>query len=45
MYTLVGAPGWGSAISEALLDLSGLPYQLEDIDATKPTSESNVWFR
>ncbi len=32
MYTLIGAPGWGSAIAEALLDLSGLPYQVEDID-------------
>lgn len=40
MYTLIGAPGWGSAIAEALLDLSGLPYQVEDIDATKPTTES-----
>jgi GST-like protein len=40
MYTLIGAPGWGSAIAEALLDLSGLPYQVEDIDASKPTSES-----
>jgi GST-like protein len=40
MYTLIGAPGWGSAIAEALLDLSGLPYQVEDIDASKPTTES-----
>jgi GST-like protein len=40
MYTLIGAPGWGSAIAEALLELSGLPYLVEDIDASKPTSES-----
>ena len=40
MYTLIGAPGWGSAIAEALLDLSGLPYQVEDIDPKKPTTES-----
>ena len=40
MYTLIGSPGWGSAIAEALLDLSGLPYQVEDIDASKPATES-----
>ncbi len=39
-YVLIGAPGWGSAIAEALLDLSGLPYQVEDIDASKSTAES-----
>src|SRR5215813_1531857 len=39
-YTLIGAPGWGSAIAEALLELSGLPYQVEDIDPTKPTADS-----
>jgi GST-like protein len=39
-YTLIGSPGWGSAIAEALLDLSGLPYLVEDIDAGKPTTES-----
>jgi GST-like protein len=39
-YVLIGSPGWGSAIAEALLDLSGLPYQVEDIDASKPTAES-----
>lgn len=40
MYTLIGAPGWGSAITEALLELSGLPCQVEDIDPSKPTAES-----
>lgn len=40
MYTLIGAPGWGSAIAEALLELSGLPYQVEDIDTGKPPAES-----
>jgi GST-like protein len=40
MYILIGAPGWGSAIAEALLELSGLPYQVEDIDTTKPPAES-----
>ncbi len=39
-YTLIGVPGWGSAIAEALLELSGLPYQVEDIDGSKPTTES-----
>ena len=39
-YTLIGSPGWGSAIAEALLELSGLPYLVEDIDAGKPTTES-----
>ncbi len=24
-YTLIGVPGWGSAIAEALLELSELP--------------------
>jgi GST-like protein len=40
MYTLIGAPGWGSAIAEALLEFSGLPYQVEDIDTSKPPAES-----
>jgi GST-like protein len=40
MYTLIGARGWGSAIAEALLERAGLPYQLEDIDTSKPPSES-----
>jgi glutathione S-transferase len=40
MYTLIGAPGWGSAIPEALFELSGLPYRVEDIDPKKPTTES-----
>ena len=40
MYTLIGAPGWGSAIAEALLELSGLPYRVEDIDTTKPATDS-----
>ena len=40
MYTLIGAPGWGSVIAEALLELSGLPYRVEDIDTTKPATES-----
>jgi GST-like protein len=40
MYTLIGAPGWGSAIAEALLELSGLPYRVEDIDTSKPPAES-----
>lgn len=32
MYTLIGKPGWGSAIAEAVLELSGLPYRVEDIE-------------
>jgi GST-like protein len=40
MYTLIGAPGWSSAIAEAMLELSGLPYQVEDIDTRKPPAES-----
>jgi GST-like protein len=40
MYTLIGSPGWGSAIAEALLELSGLPYRVEDIDPDKPPAES-----
>jgi len=36
MYTLFGAPGWGSAIAEALLELGGLPYRIEAIDPVKP---------
>jgi len=40
MYTLIGAPGWGSAIAEALLELSGLPYRVEDIETDKPPAES-----
>src|SRR5262245_41160129 len=39
-YTLVGDPGWGPAIAEALLELSGLPYRSEDIDGSKPAFES-----
>ncbi len=31
-HTLLGAAGWGSAITEAMLDLSGIPYRLELID-------------
>ena len=30
-YKLIGKAGWGSAIAEALLELSSLPYQVEDI--------------
>jgi GST-like protein len=40
MYTLIGAPGWGSAIAEALLELSALTYEVEDIDTSKPAAES-----
>src|ERR1700741_3461470 len=36
MYTLFAAPGWGSAIAEALLDLGGLPYRIEAVDPVKP---------
>ena len=32
MYTLIAKPGWGSAIAEALLELSGLPYRVEDLE-------------
>jgi len=39
MYTLIGSPGWGSAIVEALLDLSGLPYRVEDLEPGKPPTE------
>ena len=39
-YTLIAIPGWGSAIAEALLELSGLPYEVEDIDGSRPTAES-----
>ena len=35
MYTLYGAPGWGSVIAEAALDLAGLPYQVEDVKVTE----------
>src|SRR5690242_12745459 len=40
MYTLIGNPGWGSAIAEALLELAGLPYQVEDLEAGKAPMES-----
>lgn len=36
MYTLFTVRGWGSAIVEALLELSGLPYRVEDLDPSKP---------
>ena len=36
MYTLFAAPGWGSAIAEALLDLAHLPYKIEEVDPVKP---------
>jgi GST-like protein len=36
MYTLYGAPGWGSVIAEAALDLAGLPYTVEDVKVTEP---------
>jgi GST-like protein len=36
MYTLYGAPGWGSVIAEAALDLAALPYQVEDVKVTEP---------
>lgn len=36
MYTLYGAPGWGSVIAEAALDLAGLPYRVEDVEMSKP---------
>ena len=39
MYTLIGSPGWGSAIVEALLELSGLPYRVEDLEPGKPPTE------
>jgi GST-like protein len=39
MYTLIGNPGWGSAIAEALLDLSGLPYRVEDLEPGRPPTE------
>jgi GST-like protein len=31
MYTLYGAKGWGSTIAEAVLDVAGLPYRVEDV--------------
>ncbi|MEM7442651.1 MAG: glutathione S-transferase family protein [Pseudomonadota bacterium] len=31
-YTLFGLPGYGSAIVEAALELTGLPYRVEDLD-------------
>ncbi len=34
MYTVIGKPGWGSAMVEAALSLAGQPYRTEDIDPT-----------
>jgi GST-like protein len=36
MYTLYGAPGWGSVIAEAALDLAGLAYTVVDVKVTEP---------
>lgn len=35
MHTILGNPGWGSAIVEATFALSGIPYGVEDIDPSK----------
>jgi GST-like protein len=39
-YTLIGKPGWGSAIAEALLELSGLSYRVEDIEKDVQPADS-----
>ncbi|MBL8837852.1 MAG: glutathione S-transferase family protein [Alphaproteobacteria bacterium] len=36
MYTVIGKPGWGSAIVEAALVQAGQPYRTEDVDPTQP---------
>ena len=42
-YTLIGKPGWGSAIAEALLEISGLPYRVEDIEKdTQPIDSKRL---
>ncbi len=35
MYTVIGKPGWGSAIVEAALAQAGQPYRTEDVDPTE----------
>jgi len=43
MLTLYGVPGWGSAISEIMLTLAGVPYQFENVegfDAPGPQQET-----
>jgi len=35
-YTLLGKPGWGSAIAEAMLSVAGQPYRIEEADPIKP---------
>jgi GST-like protein len=36
-YVLFGKPGWGSAIVEAMLELSKVPYRVEPVDPLDPS--------
>ena len=42
-HTLLGAVGWGSAITEAMLDLSGIPYRLELVDPEQEGPSKERW--
>jgi GST-like protein len=35
-YTLLARPGWGSAITEAMLEIAGVPYRIEAVDPLQP---------
>jgi GST-like protein len=39
MYTLYGKPGWGSVIVEAQLEMSGLPYRMEEVDPLESAAD------
>lgn len=43
MYRLIACPGTGSAIVEALLDLTGFPYEIDDVDLdNKPADRQRL---
>jgi GST-like protein len=44
-YTLIGQPGWGSAITEAALTLADLPFQFETVEVRGSTAEREPLLR
>ena len=36
MITVYGVPGWGSTISELMLSLADIPYEVVDVEGFEP---------
>ena len=42
MITVYGVPGWGSTISELMLSLADIPYEVVDVEGFDPVSYTHL---